>query len=100
MIRGVRSGKIYKVQNKHEHKDTSKHYNMIVIECNDGSIDELLFTDSELLRSISRSNKKSIPKYSLAKDKHNCLPILLLISFISGALGFFVRDLNLFDLIL
>jgi len=98
MIRGVKAGKIYRVENKDKHGAANNHYNLVIIECNDGSIDELLLTDSEVLKGIERTkrNREDIPKYTLDSDCCAYWYGLIFVSAVSSALGYFIRDLNLF----
>jgi len=98
MIRGVKSGKIYRVKNKDKQGSANDHYNMIVIEFNDGSINEILLTDSDVVRGMARAkkNKEDIPSYSLEDNCSGCWPALILISAISSGLGYLIRHLNIF----
>lgn len=98
MTRGIKVGKIYRVKNKDKQGAANDHYNMIVIECNDGSIDEILLTDSDVVKGIARAkkNKEDIPSYSLEDDCSGYWLALILISAISSGLGYLIRHLNIF----
>lgn len=67
MIHGITPTKIYPVENKKRHKAANKSYNMIVVEDDDGELQHLLFSDTDVLRGLERAkqNKEDIPEYTL-----------------------------------
>jgi len=61
----VQPGRFYKVKNVSKKSSANDHYNMVVVENNLGELEELLFTDSDLMKAVvrRRKNKEDIPPY-------------------------------------
>jgi|14BtaG_2_1085337.scaffolds.fasta_scaffold43844_2 hypothetical protein len=67
MIHGMTPTKIYSVVNKNKRGPANKRYNLIVVEDEDGDLQHMLFSDSDVLRGLERArqNKEDIPKYTI-----------------------------------
>jgi len=70
---------------------------MIVVDNEEGDIQELLFTDTDLLKAILRRkrNKEDIPKYTIISDTAGFVYMigLILAAMSGGFLGYFVRQI-------
>lgn len=96
----IRLGRFYRVKNINKKPSANKHYNMIVVDNEQGDVEELLFTDADLLRAIlrRRRNKEDIPKYAIISDNGGfAYTIGLMLAAMSGGfLGYFVRLMQMF----
>jgi hypothetical protein len=96
----IQVGKIYRVKNQEKKGAANDHYDMIVVEDSAGSLEELLFTDSDILKANIRAkkNKEDIPSYRVINHDSGWAYWLGLITVatFSGVLGYFIKDLHLF----
>lgn len=96
----IQPGKFYRIKNNDKKSSASDHYNMIVVENNEGDIEELLFTDSDLVKATVRRKKniEDIPRYSIAAPEGGIIYVIGLttVGIVSGLVGYFIKDLNLF----
>jgi hypothetical protein len=96
----VQPGKFYRIKNSDKKSSANDHYNMIIVENNDGEIQELLFTDSDLIRATVRSKKNSedIPRYSLVLPEGGFVYAIALTSvgIVCSLVGYFLKDLGIF----
>jgi len=96
----IQPGKFYRIKNSDKKSAASDHYNMIVVENNEGGVEELLFTDSDLVKATVRTKKniEDIPRYSTVPSDDGVAYIfgLAIVSIAAGVIGYFIRDLNLF----
>lgn len=90
MLKNIKTSKFYRIKKEDVENSSIKYYNMLVVEYNDGEIEELLFTDLDLQKSLIRKNlhKEIIPKYKIRKrsNKHSVYVFMLVLSFIIGYL--------------
>lgn len=96
----IRLGRFYRVTNNDKKPSANDHYNMIVVDNNLGELEELLFTDSDLTKAVvrRRKNKEDIPPYTIISDNGGFIYgfALLFTALVSGFVGYFMNDLNLF----
>jgi hypothetical protein len=96
----IQPGKFYRIKNSDKKSAASDHYNMIVVENNEGGVEELLFTDSDLVKATVRrkKNTEDIPRYSIVAPEGGIIYVIGLttVGIVSGLVGYFIRDLNLF----
>lgn len=100
MLRSVQCGKFYKVKNKDRKASANDHYNMVVVEDSTGDIQELLFTDSDLVKGVVRAkkNREDIPLYQIkvTDGGFSYWFGLLVVGLTSGAIGYFAKQSGLF----
>ena len=96
----VQPGRFYKVKNVSKKSSANDHYNMIVVDNNLGELEELLFTDSDLMKAVvrRRKNKEDIPPYRVKVDNGGFIyPLsLLIMTLIGGMIGYFIKNSGLF----
>ena len=96
----IQAGKIYRIKNQEKKGAANDHYNMIVVEDSSGKLEELLFTDSDVLKANIRAkrNKEDIPKYRIITYNGGIAYWLglLLVAACAGVIGFFAKDSGLF----
>jgi len=96
----VQPGRFYKVKNVSKKSSANDHYNMIVVDNNLGELEELLFTDSDLMKAVvrRRKNKEDIPPYRVKVNNGGFIyPFsLLMVAFIGGVIGYFIKNSGLF----
>tara|TARA_B100002019_G_scaffold261667_1_gene248583 strand:+ start:1887 stop:2189 length:303 start_codon:yes stop_codon:yes gene_type:complete len=100
MLRNVQCGRFYRVKNKDKKASANDHYNMIVVEDLGGDIQELLFTDSDLVKGVVRAkkNREDIPPYRIkvVDGGFSYWLGLILTATSSGVAAYYIRDLGLF----
>ena len=96
----VQPGRFYKVENKSKKSSANDHYNMVVVENNLGELEELLFTDSDLMKAVvrRRKNKEDIPPYRVKVNSGGFIYTLslLMVAFVGGVIGYFAKNSGLF----
>jgi hypothetical protein len=96
----VQPGRFYKVKNVSKKSSANDHYNMVVVENNLGELEELLFTDSDLMKAVvrRRKNKEDIPPYTVKVDNGGLIyPLsLLMIALLGGIVGYYIKNSGLF----
>jgi hypothetical protein len=96
----VQPGRFYKVKNVSKKSSANDHYNMVVVENNLGELEELLFTDSDLMKAVvrRRKNKEDIPPYRVKVNNGGFIyPFsLLMMTLIGGVIGYFIKNSGLF----
>lgn len=96
----VQPGRFYKVENKSKKSSANDHYNMVVVENNLGELEELLFTDSDLMKAVvrRRKNKEDIPPYRVKVSNGGFIyPFsLLMMTLVGGIIGYFIKNSGLF----
>ena len=96
----VQPGRFYKVKNVSKKSSANDHYNMIVVENNEGDLEELLFTDSDLIKATvrRRKNEEDVPRYSVVAPEGGFVYAfgLAIVGVVGGLLGYLIKDLNLF----
>ena len=96
----VQPGRFYKVKNVSKKSSANDHYNMVVVENNLGELEELLFTDSDLMKAVvrRRKNKEDIPPYRVKINNGGfTYPFsLLMMTLIGGVIGYFIKNSGLF----
>jgi len=96
----VQPGRFYKVKNVSKKSSANDHYNMIVVDNNLGELEELLFTDSDLMKAVvrRRKNKEDIPPYRVKVNNGGFIyPFsLLMMTLIGGVIGYFIKNSGLF----
>ena len=96
----IQPGRFYRVRNNDKKSSANEHYNMVVVENNEGDLEELLFTDSDLMKAVVRrkKNKEDIPPYRVKVDNGGFIyPLsLLLVALMGGVVGYFAKNLDLF----
>ena len=96
----VQPGRFYKVKNVSKKSSANDHYNMVVVENNLGELEELLFTDSDLMKAVirRRKNKEDIPPYRVKVNSGGFIYTLslLMVAFVGGVIGYFAKNLGLF----
>jgi hypothetical protein len=96
----VQPGRFYKVKNVSKKSSANDHYNMVVVENNLGELEELLFTDSDLMKAVvrRRKNKEDIPPYRIKVNNGGFIyPFsLLMMTLIGGVIGYFIKNSGLF----
>jgi hypothetical protein len=96
----VQPGRFYKVKNVSKKSSANDHYNMVVVENNLGELEELLFTDSDLMKAVvrRRKNKEDIPPYRVKINNGGFIyPFsLLMMTLVGGIIGYFAKNLGLF----
>ena len=96
----VQPGRFYKVKNVSKKSSANDHYNMVVVENNLGELEELLFTDSDLMKAVvrRRKNKEDIPPYRVKVNSGGFIyPFsLLTVALVGGVIGYFIKNSGLF----
>jgi hypothetical protein len=96
----VQPGRFYKVKNVSKKSSANDHYNMVVVENNLGELEELLFTDSDLMKAVvrRRKNKEDIPPYRVKINSGGFIYTLslLMVAFVGGVIGYFIKNSGLF----
>jgi len=96
----VQPGRFYKVKNVSKKSSANDHYNMIVVDNNLGELEELLFTDSDLMKAVvrRRKNKEDIPPYRVKVNSGGFIYTLslLMVAFVGGVIGYFIKNSGLF----
>lgn len=96
----VQPGRFYKVENKSKKSSANDHYNMIVVDNNLGELEELLFTDSDLMKAVvrRRKNKEDIPPYRVKVNNGGFIypSSLLMVALLGGVIGYFIKNSGLF----
>lgn len=96
----VQPGRFYKVKNVSKKSSANDHYNMVVVENNLGELEELLFTDSDLMKAVirRRKNKEDIPPYRVKVNSGGFIYTLslLMVAFVGGVIGYFIKNSGLF----
>lgn len=96
----IQAGKIYRIKNQEKKGAANDHYNMIVVEDSSGKLEELLFTDSDVLKANIRAkrNKEDIPKYRIINYDGGITYWLglLLVAACAGVIGYFAKNSGLF----
>jgi hypothetical protein len=96
----VQPGRFYKVKNVSKKSSANDHYNMIVVDNNLGELEELLFTDSDLMKAVvrRRKNKEDIPPYRVKVNNGGFIyPFsLLMMTLVGGVIGYFIKNSGLF----
>lgn len=73
---------------------------MVVVENNLGELEELLFTDSDLMKAVvrRRKNKEDIPPYRVKVNNGGFIyPFsLLMMTLMGGIIGYFIKNSGLF----
>ena len=96
----VQPGRFYKVKNVSKKSSANDHYNMIVVDNNLGELEELLFTDSDLMKAVvrRRKNKEDIPPYRVKINSGGFIYTLslLMVAFVGGVIGYFIKNSGLF----
>ena len=96
----VQPGRFYKVKNVSKKSSANDHYNMIVVDNNLGELEELLFTDSDLMKAVvrRRKNKEDIPPYRIKVNNGGFIyPFsLLMMTLVGGVIGYFIKNSGLF----
>ena len=96
----VQPGRFYKVKNVSKKSSANDHYNMVVVENNLGELEELLFTDSDLMKAVvrRRKNKEDIPPYRVKINNGGFIyPFsLLMMTIVGGVIGYFIKNSGLF----
>jgi len=96
----IQPGKFYRIKNSDKKSAASNHYNMIVVENNEGGVEELLFTDSDLVKATVRrkKNNEDIPRYQVTVSEKGFTYVigLTLVGIVSGLVGYFIKDSGLF----
>ena len=96
----VQPGRFYKVKNVSKKSSANDHYNMIVVDNNLGELEELLFTDSDLMKAVvrRRKNKEDIPPYRVKINSGGFIYTLslLMVAFVGGVIGYFTKNSGLF----
>lgn len=102
MLKNIKVGKVYRIENKEKKNAANDFYNMIVVENKRGECKELLFTTSDLTKALkrSKSNREDIGAYTI----EDCQPSsailvtfsLLFVAAASFAIGFFIESLGIF----
>ena len=96
----IQPGKFYRIKNSNKQFSANDHYNMIVVENNEGDIEELLFTDSDLVKATVRrkKNNEDIPRYQVTVSEKGFTYVigLTLVGIVSGLVGYFIKDSGLF----
>jgi hypothetical protein len=96
----VQPGRFYKVKNVSKKSSANDHYNMVVVENNLGELEELLFTDSDLMKAVvrRRKNKEDIPPYRIKVNNGGFIyPFsLLMMTLVGGVIGYFIKNSGLF----
>lgn len=96
----VQPGRFYKVKNVSKKSSANDHYNMVVVENNLGELEELLFTDSDLMKAVvrRRKNKEDIPPYRVKINNGGFIyPFsLLMVALLGGVIGYFIKNSGLF----
>ena len=96
----VQPGRFYKVKNVSKKSSANDHYNMVVVENNLGELEELLFTDSDLMKAVvrRRKNKEDIPPYRVKVNNGGFIyPFsLLMMTLVGGVIGYFIKNSGLF----
>ena len=98
MLKNIKTSKFYRIKKEDVENSAIRHYNMLVVEDRDGELQELLFTDLDLQKSIIRRklHNKIVPRYTT--EYSSCIPnvVVVVICFLCLMLGYFVNELNLF----
>ena len=96
----VQPGRFYKVKNVSKKSSANDHYNMIVVDNHLGELEELLFTDSDLMKAVvrRRKNKEDIPPYRVKINSGGFIYTLslLMVAFVGGVIGYFIKNSGLF----
>ena len=95
----VQPGRFYKVKNVSKKSSANDHYNMIVVDNNLGEVEELLFTDSDLMKAVvrRRNNKEDIPPYRIKTNSTLIYQFMFFISsIIGGLIGYYIKNSGLF----
>ena len=95
----VQPGRFYKVKNVSKKSSANDHYNMIVVDNNLGELEELLFTDSDLMKAVVRrkKNKEDIPPYRVKNNSTGIYQLMFFASSIVGiVIGYFIKNSGLF----
>ena len=96
----VQPGRFYRVKNVSKKSSANDHYNMIVVDNDLGKLEELLFTDSDLMKALVRrgKNKEDIPPYTVKVNNGGFIyPFsLLMVALVGGVIGYFAKNLGLF----
>jgi len=99
-MHNIQAGKIYRIKNQEKKGAANDHYNMIVVEDSSGKLEELLFTDSDVLKANIRAkrNKEDIPKYRIINYDVGITYWLglLLVAACAGVIGYFAKNSGLF----
>lgn len=97
MLKNIKTSKFYRIKKEDVENSTVKHYNMLVVENRDGELQELLFTDLDLQKSIIRRklHNKVVPKYTTEHSTCISKGLVFAVCFLCLLLGYFVNELNL-----
>ena len=97
MLKNIKTSKFYRIKKEDVENSAIRHYNMLVVEDRDGELQELLFTDLDLQKSIIRRklHNKIVPRYTT--EYSSCIPnaVVVVICFLCLMFGYFVNELNL-----